>query len=360
MSTRVSNVRLAGVAMALMVVASTAGAQATTRVSTRNAPCPSAYKDSTMRTTTAPATTGSMSNPTYSSTDTTVRVTSDTAKARFAHCRRARNTTRTAGGEVGLTRARSQERIPVSKEVGAGPVRDTMPAPVAAAPDTATPPPPPPPPPARVDTSTYVPPAPAMVVKHYGNWYIGFGAGTAIPTEELRQAYNSGVSMHVPIGWESESSLLGARLNLGYSKFEGRTTFRSTGTTTPGTGSSSSATLPLDAIQLWSALADLTLRLPVFGNSLGGPMNGLYAVAGGGLNEFRDFSFNLQRTNPELVTPDNMDKEAITRWALNAGGGLSVGLGMADVFVESRYVTAFTPNHRTSYVPVVLGLAFRY
>ncbi len=313
-----------------------------------------------MRTSPAPATstTGSMSNPTYSSTDTTVRVSPDTSKARYAHCRRTRNT-RTAGGEVGLTRARSQERIPVSKEVGTGPVRDTMPAPVIA-PDTATPAPPPPPPPAPVETSTYVPPAPPMVVKHYGNWYIGFGAGTAVPTEELRQAYNSGVSMHVPIGWESESSLLGARLNLGYSKFEGRTTFRSTGTTTPGTGSSSTATLPLDAIQLWSALADLTLRLPVFGNSLGGPMNGLYAVAGGGLNQFRDFAFNLQRTNPELVTADNMNKEAITSWALNAGGGLSVGLGMADVFVESRYVTAFTPNHRTSYVPVILGLALRY
>lgn len=357
MSTRVSNVRLAGVAMALAIVAGTAGAQArTTRVSTRNAPCPSAYKDSTMRTTTAPATTGSMSNPTYSSTDTTVRV-ADTSKTRYAHCRRTKSTTRTAGGEVGLTRARSQERIPVSKEPGVGPVRDTMPAPVAVAPDTATPPPPPPP---LVETPAYVPPAPAMVVKHYGNWYIGFGAGTAVPTEELRQAYNSGVSMHVPIGWESESSPLGVRLNLGYSKFEGRTTFRSTGTTTPGAGSSSTAMLPLDAIQLWSALADLTLRLPVFGNSLGGPMNGLYAVAGGGFNQFRDFAFNLQRTNPELVTADNRNKEAITSWALNAGGGISVGLGMADVFVESRYVTAFTPNHRTSYVPVVLGLALRY
>ena len=270
-------------------------------------------------------------------------------------------TTGTSGGDVNLSRARSQKRIPVSKEVGEGPVRDTAVVAVAPPPAPApAPAPAPTPAPVVVDTATYTPAPVPVVVKHYGNWYIGFGAGTAVPTEEARQAYDAGPNFNVPIGWESPESVLGFRVNLGYSKFEGRTTFRSTGTTAPGAGSSSTARLALQSPQIYSGMADLTLRLPFLG-TYGGPMTGLYLVGGAGFNKFTDWYDNFARTNPEMTVGNNTaTKEAYTTWAANGGGGLRLGFGMADVFAEARYVSAFTPNHRTSYVPVLLGLALRY
>jgi len=271
-------------------------------------------------------------------------------------------TGRTSGsstGEVALNnnRARSQTRIPVSKE----PARDTVitapvepPPPPPPAPE---PPPPPPPPPAPVETTTYAPPPAPMIVKHYGNFYFGFGAGATIPLEESRHAYNEGVNFNVPLGWESVDNVWGFRLNFGYSKFEGRTSFSCSGSSVPCNGSTIGARLPVQDPQIWSGMADLTLRVP-FLRQGGNPMTGLYFVGGGGYNKFSDWFENFALTDPDPTSSSNT-KEAVTAFALNGGAGLRWGLGITDIFVESRYVHAFTPNHNISYVPVYLGLALR-
>jgi hypothetical protein len=46
----------------------------------------------------------------------------------------------------------------------------------------------------------------------------------------------------------------------------------------------------------------------------------------------------------------------LTRFALNAGGGLWYGFRTTEVFVESRYVTTYMPEGRVSYVPILLGV----
>jgi len=200
----------------------------------------------------------------------------------------------------------------------------------------------------------------------FGNgMYVGIAGGAALPVEQIRNAYNPGFTVEVPIGWDAPMGPLGFRVNLGYTQFNSRSTFRNSGVTT-GTGTYGNFSTTTVNPQLWSAMADVKLRLPFLGNFLGGATSGLYAVAGGGVNYFRNYSTTFAMTNPELnnttlgtTTSVTSDNSSLTRGALDAGAGLSWGIGATEVFLESRYVTTFTRNQRASYVPIILGLTFR-
>jgi hypothetical protein len=203
-------------------------------------------------------------------------------------------------------------------------------------------------------------------MKHYGNFYIGIGAGAGIPTEPLSDAYNSGVAVTVPIGWDSPTGPLGFRVDLGYTRLDARTTFRNTGlTTAPAYGTSGQANIAATDPQIWSALANLKLRLP-FSHDFAGPRSSLYLVGGGGVNYFRNYNANLALTNPEFNTSTTMTPyqagtngyQALWRGAADAGGGVSWAFRATEVFLESRYVTTFTDGRRASFVPITLGLAF--
>jgi hypothetical protein len=253
-------------------------------------------------------------------------------------------------------------RIPVSKE------RAPEPAPVAAAPEpapvvAAAPPPPP------IVEAAPTPPAPAPEpapeppkVKHYGNgFYIGIGAGAGIPIETISEGYNSGLTVAVPIGWDSQTGPFGVRANLGYTRLDSRSTFRNTGSVSgAGFGNSGASSIASGDPQIWSGMADLKLRFP-FSGHYDGANSGLYVVGGGGVNHFRNYNTTFALTNPEFSNGSSVKStsESMTRFALNAGGGLTWGLGMTEVFLESRYVTTFTEGRRASFVPITLGLTFR-
>ncbi len=361
MGKRVTHAHLAGVVTALALVSSPATAQSggSAAMAARRDSCYTAITGDTAKlsakiakATAAGSTMQEASRSAMAGVDSTKR------RAIMACSRSTAAKTGTSGGEVAVARrAASETRIPVQKEIGAGPARDT----VIAAPEPPPPPPapePPPPPPPAPDTNTYTPPPP-MVVKHYGNFYVGFNAGAAIPTGFLNDNYNTGVNFNLPIGWETVHSIVGARLNFGYSKFQTHDTFNPRAVLTPS-GVIVTSLPALDDIQIWSGMADVTVRLPFLGQ-WGGPMNGMYLLGGGGFNTFRDWSSNIARTNPELLFGNTtFDNESVTKGALNAGGGFSWGLGVADIFAEGRYVWAYTPNHTSGYVPVTIGVALRY
>jgi hypothetical protein len=194
--------------------------------------------------------------------------------------------------------------------------------------------------------------------RHYSNFYVGVGGGAGIPTGPISNAYNTGYTVAVPIGWDSPFSPLGFRVDLGYTRFDARQTFRNGTTVTPG----GTTATPLPATsdpQVWSALANLKLRLP-FSGSFFGPRSGIYAVGGGGVNHFRKYNTTFARTNPQFdSTATTSNTESLTRVALDAGGGISWAVGPSEVFLESRYVTTFMTKDRASYVPVILGVTFR-
>ncbi len=146
-------------------------------------------------------------------------------------------------------------------------------------------------------------------------------------------------------------SPFGVRLDLGYTRLDARSAFVNTPT--------GPAFLPLADPQVYSAILDAKARIP-FTRSWYGPSSGLYVVAGGGVNHFRHFNETFALSNPEFIDPvvDPFASESLTRFALNAGGGVSYAFSLAEVFLESRYVTAFMPHRRASFVPIILGVNF--
>jgi hypothetical protein len=208
--------------------------------------------------------------------------------------------------------------------------------------------------------ATATEPAP-MPMRRYGNGlYIGISAGPSIPVQSIDNAYSTGYTVDVPIGWDSPYSPLGFRLDLGYTRLGSRDSFR-TGSTFFVNGTQQTATLATNSAQIWSALANAKLRLPFFGHFGGGATSGVYAVGGAGVNHFRNYNTTFALTNPEFNdnSAATSTRETLTRLALDAGGGISWGMGLAEVFLESRYVTALTANRRASYVPITLGITFR-
>ena len=217
--------------------------------------------------------------------------------------------------------------------------------------DTVVTPAPAPAPVARTTPTTTTRTAPPMRPRHYGDgFYVGLAGGAGVPAREIRNGYNAGYAIEVPIGYDAPGSPLGIRANLGYTRFDARAAFRNT-TTPPA------ATVATADPQLWSALADLKLRLPFIG-SLFGPTSGFYAVGGGGVNHFRHYNATFARTNPEFNSSTTTPSESLTRGALDAGGGVAWAWCATEVFLESRYVTAFMPHERASYVPIILGVNF--
>jgi opacity protein-like surface antigen len=275
-------------------------------------------------------------------------------------------TTRTTTSSSTTSRyATTSRRIPLAKE--------PAPPPPTPAPDTTTvvtptvidttPPPPPPP----VDTVTAVTttttsPGEVMLppMRHWGNgFYVGLGAGASVPVQAVRNGYDPGLGVSVPIGWDSPTSPLGVRVNFGYNRLRARTTFRNTGTTTTvGVGTANPA-IATDDAQLWSAIADAKLRLPFMLATIGRSAPSVYAVGGAGINWFRNFNTTFAQTNPTFETGSDGNNSSFGRFAWNVGGGLSYGIGASELFLESRYVRVMTNGDRLSYVPVILGVNFR-
>jgi hypothetical protein len=195
--------------------------------------------------------------------------------------------------------------------------------------------------------------------RHYSSFYVGLGGGASIPTGPIRNGYNTGFTVAVPIGWDSPESPLGFRVDLGYTRLDARPTFRNGSLLIVG-GTPIIASPATADPQVWSALANLKLRVPFFG-SFFGPTSGIYAVGGGGVNHFRHYNTTFALTNPQFdnTTTIPATNETMTRGALDAGGGISWAVGVTEVFLESRYVTTFMPNERASYVPIILGVNVR-
>jgi hypothetical protein len=257
---------------------------------------------------------------------------------------------------------------------------------------------------------------PPFLMTRFGVVYVSLAAGASVPSGDIYNGYNPGKNVTMSIGLESLKGLTGLQLDLAYDQLRGRPTFRNNGQTTTivttfgggyrtgapsptapaggsggsggsgGTGGSGTsggsggsggytgtARVAGYDTQLWSAMLDGKLRVPVFGPRASAA---LYIVAGGGVHYFGNYSGTFARTNPAAEqarfpnavhydTTANAEYSsgsgysALTRLGANAGAGVQWKAGPVALFVEGRYVTVFTRDRPTSYWPVVLGVTSR-
>jgi hypothetical protein len=266
-------------------------------------------------------------------------------------------------------------------------------------------------------TPATTPESPIMKRRHFGNFYGGLASGTSVPSGDIYNGYNPGLNISVPMGWQPPGSLFGLRLDVAYDRFAARSAFRnngqsativtlnngaystsgtstytapssgtSTGTptstgSTPGSGYYNGlATVANSDATLASAMLDGKLKIPVFGSQSAASF---YAVGGGGLHYFLNYSKSLALTNPAAeqakfaalhqavdaaaasgqpyssANYSSSGYSAVTRPGVNAGAGFQWSMGARDLFIESRYVDVFTKDRPTKYWPVVLGVTWR-
>jgi len=201
-------------------------------------------------------------------------------------------------------------------------------------------------------TGEVLPLIPAKIQRWFGNGLsLGIGGASVHPVGDAMQSYNPGWGISVPLTWDPPKSPLGARLNVQYQEFN-----------------SASPSGVEDATQ-WAVNADAKFRVP-FGRFMHAT-SGAYLVGGVGVHHFTNYSssvyltnnlFQTKYSNPALNSqiaasaPSQPDSK--TSFGTNAGAGLSLGVGFAELFGEARYTRVYTPGKAINYIPIVAGVSF--
>jgi len=197
------------------------------------------------------------------------------------------------------------------------------------------------------------------------SWHIGLSAGAAVPSGDFKSVgYNSGFDLGVPIEYHRPGSLLGLRVDLGYTQF-------STGTFNSVTESPSQ--LSGKDPKVLSATANLTAHMPLTSSR---KVN-LYALGGGGVYHFRNVASSALGAflgNDVFDGVDEATEKNKTKYGLQAGGGLDFGFGRTALYVESRFVHVFADRSENvvfddffganrskslHWVPIVVGVKIR-
>ncbi|HET7584664.1 MAG TPA: hypothetical protein VFK13_07150 [Gemmatimonadaceae bacterium] len=181
--------------------------------------------------------------------------------------------------------------------------------------------------------------------RYFGNgFYIGVSGGASVPTGAFGDIYDTGFNIDVPLGWQSLTTPWGIRLDGSYDQVMGQS-FSATGI----------SSFDASDAKLWSGMLDLTLKFPN-----GGARTGFYIMGGGGVHHFNDMVRSVTFTTDPITgnTSAVVHTEDDTKFGWNAGAGFSFGIGAADLFVESRYISILTDGENTNYVPVALGVRF--
>lgn len=255
-------------------------------------------------------------------------------------------------------RARSQRRIPVSKE-SSGEVAPTptvrvdtvtvyktdtlrMQARVDTVTNTVT----------RTDTVVQNVP---MIVRQIGGLYFGIAGGTNLPEGGLRTVNNVGGTGQLQLGWQGVNSPLGLRGDVQYTQYSEAAPYASL------------AAKP----DVLNGNLDLKLQIPIMQHVFGSSVSFTpYLIGGGSYIRYRNLRMQLQET-PLSNSPTNAALAGFdTGWhddfGWNAGGGLAWHMGRHEVFVESRLIQfnrgASSVNgvdfETARQIPIVFGVNF--
>ena len=188
-------------------------------------------------------------------------------------------------------------------------------------------------------------------------FYIGLGAGTAVPYNHLSNlGYDSGLDITVPVGWHRPGRTLGIRATLAFDQVHAD--MARIDVTAPAMRGS--APDP----KIYSGSLDAVLKFPIGQTAREGRGLSVYTVGGGGLYLFRGFGGATQLG--DVLGGDDVgnSRKNVHKWGVGAGAGLEWGIGPTAVFFESRFVNVFTDGSRTGndhlrWIPISVGVMVR-
>jgi hypothetical protein len=195
----------------------------------------------------------------------------------------------------------------------------------------------------RVDTVTVMAPVPLAPLKIKGPMFWGVYAGTTWPWGNIDRVYTNGFHGGGVLGWESQNSPIGLRLDGGMSQI-GRESSAIVGS---GTGT------PL----MLHLAADLKAKALMFKGWA------FYGVGGVNYNRYRGIALASTTGNNCNFTIRNACYEnASTSWSdkfgFNFGIGTDFHIGSQDMFLEGRYVAIPANGARSWLLPVSLGVRY--
>jgi len=197
----------------------------------------------------------------------------------------------------------------------------------------------------RVDT--VLKPAIPEILRQIGGFYIGLAAGSSLPAANFNDSDHPGWRIEVPVGIDPINSPVGVRFNFGYSSYSPH----------------SYAERFLDNAAVMNFDGDLKWRLVKVQ-----PYNKrvqIYGITGASYNRFKNIIENnggqlsvgdVRTVNGVFTTP--VDSDWHSGWGWQAGGGLELGWGITNLFVESRYSRFSGEFSKISHVPLVIGLSW--
>lgn len=178
-----------------------------------------------------------------------------------------------------------------------------------------------------------------------GGLFFGIGGGASLPVQDWADVADTGWDVQGTLGYQAPNSPWGARLDLAYDRWLGQS-FETGGFPICGTTTDDRC----DDIAVWSAMLDGTLNFPVAADMLRKWRPEVYVLGGVGVHHLPDME--------DARRPPGDDGNSKTRFGVNGGGGVAIGIGMADLFVETRYAHMFRDEFAVDWMPVILGFRF--
>ena len=199
----------------------------------------------------------------------------------------------------------------------------------------------------RVDTVTVAAPQPVVIPKVKGPMYWGLFAGTTWPWGNIDRIYTNGFHAGGLIGWESQSSLFGLRLDGAMSQI-GRENM-GTGFSTTQIGSGTPLMLHL--------AGDLKVKPLNFGGWA------LYGIGGLNYNRYKRIALASDADEQCDFTVrgacyTNANMSWSDKFGFNFGAGLDFHIGSQDMFLEGRYIATPSNGARSWTLPISLGVRY--
>ena len=174
------------------------------------------------------------------------------------------------------------------------------------------------------------------------SYYWGLGAGAAVPSQGLDNVFDTGYNASLLLGWRSNASPFGLRLEGSYNQFNGR----------------EFGAVQFDEASTWGVMANTVLDFPWNPTRT----SAFYLTGGVGVHGFNSFDIDDEDFN-DLIGNDEIDEtdiitESTTNFGVNAGAGLRFGVGGSSLFLEGRWVNVFTDGTDRRYFPITLGITF--